>query len=382
VSVDGRQLIRRATTGGWYLLRGLGTGLLCLLGAPLLARPGPARRWARYHRERAGRLLGRPVTGSVGTGRARLWLAVQAVAGSGLGLLALLVVGNAVTAVVALAFWWAFAPAAPIHLFVVVPVGDLPTALTFGPAQLIVTTLLALVGFPPLARAHARCCLWVLTPTTTQRLADRVTVLAASRADVLDAHGAELRRIERDLHDGTQAQLVAIAVRLGIAQQAHQEGDHESVGRLLGQAHAGTEAAMTGLRSVLRSVYPPILADRGLVGALAALTADRAVPGRLEIGALDRVPATVEAAVYFGVAEALTNVARHSRASAVTVRVGIEVGRLVATVTDDGAGGARARPGGGLDGIRDRMGALDGTLTVISPAGGPTTIRMDLPCAW
>jgi signal transduction histidine kinase len=139
---------------------------------------------------------------------------------------------------------------------------------------------------------------------------------------------------------------------------------------------------MTGLRSVLRSVYPPILTDRGLVGALTAVTADCAVPARLEIDSLGRVPATVEAAVYFSVAEALTNVARHSRASAAEVRLGIESGRLVAEVTDNGKGGAQARSGSGLNGIRDRIGALDGTLTITSPVGGPTMIRWELPCEW
>lgn len=382
MTTDSGRLIRSGAGSGWYLLRGLGTGLLSLLGAPLLARPTAARSWADRHRHQAGRLLGRPITGLVGTRRALLWLPIQAVAGLGLGLLALLVVGNAVTAVIVIGFWWLFTPSAPPHLFMEVPVTGPATALTLGPIQLLVLILVALFGFPPLARLHARCCLAVLTPSAVERLADRVTVLTASRADVLDAHGAELRRIERDLHDGTQAQLVAIAVRLGIAEEAHEQGNHQLVGQMLGQAHAGTEAAMTGLRSVLRSVYPPILADRGLVGALTAVTADCAVPGRLEIGALGRVPATVEAAVYFSVAEALTNVARHSRATAAAVRIGIEAGRLVATVTDDGAGGAQARSGSGLNGIRDRIGALDGTLTVTSPAGGPSTIRVELPCEW
>jgi signal transduction histidine kinase len=382
VTTDSGRLIRSAVGSGWYLLRGLGTGLLCLLGAPLLSRPAAARRWADRHREQAGLLLGRPITGPMGTRRALLWLPIQATAGLGLGLLALLVVGNAITAVIAMGFWWLLAPGNPPHLFMEVPVTDPVTALTLGPVQLFALILVALFGFPPLARMHARGCLAVLTPSAAERLADRVTVLTASRADVLDAHGAELRRIERDLHDGTQAQLVAIAVRLGIAEQAHEQGNHELVGQLLGQAHAGTEAAMTGLRSVLRSVYPPILSDRGLVGALTAVTADCAVPGRLEIGDLGRVPATVEAAVYFSVAEALTNVARHSRATAAEVWIGIEAGRLIATVTDDGEGGAQARPGSGLNGIRDRIGALDGTLTIISPVGGPTTIRLELPCEW
>lgn len=241
MTTDVPRLIKNVITNGWYLLHGLGTGALSLLGVPLLVRSAAARSWAIRHRDRAGRLLARPTTGPVDTRRALIWLLIQATVGLGLGVLALLVVGNAITAVIATAFWWVFLPDAPLHLFSDVPVTGPATALTLGPVQLMVTISFALFGFPALAGAHARCCLALLTPTEAQRLADRVTVLTASRADVLDAHGAELRRIERDLHDGTQAQLVAIAVRLGIAEQAHQQGNHHLVGQLLGQAHEGTE---------------------------------------------------------------------------------------------------------------------------------------------
>jgi signal transduction histidine kinase len=233
-----------------------------------------------------------------------------------------------------------------------------------------------------LARAHARICLAVLSHSTAEQLADRVAVLTRTRADVLDAHGAELRRIERDLHDGTQARLVAIAMRLAVARQvlSDKPRDEQLLAELLRDAHVGTEEAMTELRGVIRTVYPPILADRGLAGALTAVTARCGVPTRLNIGDIERVPAAVEAVVYFAVAEALTNVVKHSRATTAGVRVSRKAERLSVVVTDDGIGGADDRLGTGLAGIRGRVLALDGTVDVDSPAGGPTTITMELPC--
>ena len=332
---------------------------------------------------RASRLLAAADDGTAPTiWRALAWLAVSATAGVGLGLLALLIVGNAVVAAIGTGFWWTVPDSDPFRLVTGFALRSWPTALTLGPLQAVALTAVAAWGFPPTARTYARCCVAVLSPSSADRLADRVTVLTESRADVLDAHGAELRRIERDLHDGTQAALVAIAVRLGVAEQAHARGDHRLVGDLLRQAHEGTETAMTDLRSVLRSVYPPILADRGLAGALTALVAGCAVPTLLELDDLGRVPAAVEAVVYFVVAEALTNVVRHSGAGRVRVRVASEGGLLRASVTDDGAGAADPTAGSGLSGIRDRARALDGRFELSSPAGGPTTVTVELPCAW
>ncbi|MFI7650360.1 sensor histidine kinase [Micromonospora sp. NPDC049460] len=208
--------------------------------------------------------------------------------------------------------------------------------------------------------------------------------MTRTRADVLDAHGAELRRIERDLHDGTQARLVAIAMRLAVARQAltNNPRNEQFLEDLLRDAHEGTEEAMTELREVIRTVYPPILADRGLTGALTAVTARCGVPTRLEIGNLEKVPAAVEAVVYFAVAEALTNVAKHSQATTAGVRVSRTADRLSVAITDNGTGGADDRRGTGLAGIRRRVLALDGTIDIDSPAGGPTTITMELPCGW
>jgi signal transduction histidine kinase len=219
---------------------------------------------------------------------------------------------------------------------------------------------------------------------TDEQLVERVAVLTRTRADVLDAHGAELRRIERDLHDGTQARLVAIAMRLAVARQAFSDSprDEKFLEELLRDAHEGTEEAMTELREVIRTVYPPILADRGLDGALTAVTARCIVPTRLDIGNLGRVPAAVEAIVYFAVAEGLTNVAKHSRATAASVRVDRAADRLSGVIRDNGAGGADDRRGTGIAGIRRRVLALDGTVDLDSPAGGPTAITVELPCGW
>ncbi|GAB3840963.1 ATP-binding protein [Dactylosporangium cerinum] len=367
---------------GAYLLVSLLTGVVTVLALPLFLVPRLARWWADRHRNRAGRLLGTPDPGRSGTGRSLLWLPVNAVTGLVFGLVALLCLGNVVVAAIATPLWWAFTPPERPRLFVDVPVPGWGTALTLGPLQILLLAALAYLTFPPVARAHARICLMVLATSTAEQLAERVAVLTRTRADVLDAHGAELRRIERDLHDGTQARLVAIAMRLAVARQALSDTprDEQLLEDLLREAHEGTEAAMTELRAVIQSVYPPILADRGLAGALTAVTAQCGVPTRLDAGDLDDVPAAVETVVYFAVAEALTNAAKHSRATTAGVRVHRNADVVSVVITDDGVGGADDRRGTGLAGIRRRVLALDGTIDVDSPPGGPTTITLELPC--
>jgi len=375
----------RAWRGGAYLLVSLASGIATVLALPLLCVPRLARLWADWHRDRASRLLATPTAPRAAprpAGRDLLWLPVNAVTGVALGLPALLCVGNIVVAAIATPLWWAFTPQERPRLFIDVAVPGWATALTLGPLQILLLTVLAYLLFPPIARAHAGICLVVLSHSTAEQLAERVAVLTRTRADVLDAHGAELRRIERDLHDGTQARLVAIAMRLAVARQTLSDSprDERFLEELLRDAHEGTEEAMAELREVIRTVYPPILADRGLAGALVAVTTQCGVPARLDMGNLERVPAAVEAVVYFVVAEALTNVAKHSRATTAGVRVRRTADRLSVVITDDGTGGADERRGTGLAGIRGRVLALDGTVDIDSPAGGPTTITMELPC--
>ncbi len=150
---------------------------------------------------------------------------------------------------------------------------------------------------------------------------------------------------------------------------------------LVRQAHAETEEAMTELRSVIRTIYPPVLADQGLSGALSTLATRAGVPTRLDVGPLGEVPAAVEAVTYFAVTEALANIARHSSATRAAVRVARSGVLLRAEISDDGTGGAEAARGSGLDGIRRRAAALDGTMEISSPPRGPTALTVELPCA-
>lgn len=198
------------------------------------------------------------------------------------------------------------------------------------------------------------------------------------RAAALEAHGTELRRVERDLHDGTQNRLIAVLMHLGLLERAARENP-DALPDLIGRARTATVDAVDGLREVIRGIYPPVLDERGLDGAVAALAAGCPVPSEVDTAGLRRAPAAVESAAYFIVAEALTNVARHSGATRVDVRLRHDGNLLVVKVDDDGRGGARES--GGLLGIRRRAEALDGSFVLHSPPGGPTTLRIELPCA-
>lgn len=207
----------------------------------------------------------------------------------------------------------------------------------------------------------------------------RIAHLTATRAAALDAHALELRRIERSLHDGTQNRLVAVNMLIGAARRALTR-DPAVAEAALDRAQEATEQALAELRTVVRGILPPVLADRGLPGALAGLTTHCAVPTKLDIDAGVRAPASVEATAYYVVAEALTNVSKHSGASNAVVEVRRPGDRLVLRIEDDGHGGADERGGSGLTGIRRRVEAHDGKLTLTSPPGGPTTMLVELPC--
>jgi signal transduction histidine kinase len=213
----------------------------------------------------------------------------------------------------------------------------------------------------------------------TEVLEERVEVLQATRAGAVDAAAAELERIERDLHDGAQARLVAIAMDLGLAQQKLDE-DPEHAKQLLAEARDGASAALVELRDLARGIRPALLAERGLAEAVRAFAARSPVPATVtaELGE-ERMPEPVESAAYFVVAEALANVAKHAGAKRATVSLVRREDKLEVLVVDDGHGGANP-DGGGLKGLRARVEALDGTLGVASPAGGPTMLRAELPC--
>ncbi|MCP2306719.1 sensor histidine kinase [Actinokineospora globicatena] len=232
---------------------------------------------------------------------------------------------------------------------------------------------------PAAARKQAQFARWLLKPAEGVMLQDRVAELTATRAAALDAHGAELRRIERDLHDGTQARIAAVIMQLGIAEQMRGR-DLDTAFDLVRKAQDTAMSALAELRDVVRSIYPPVLSDRGLDGAVTALAARCPIPCELDLAQVGRRPAAVEAAAYFIIAEALANVTKHSGAGHVSIGLDAAEDRLLITVGDDGRGGADEALGSGLAGIRRRVEALDGDTALSSPVGGPTVLRVELPC--
>jgi signal transduction histidine kinase len=208
----------------------------------------------------------------------------------------------------------------------------------------------------------------------TAELRATIEELLASRRRLVGAQDAERRRIERNLHDGAQQQLIALSIHLGLL--AESAGDPDQVRAAIPDLKAQLSAALEDLRALARGIYPPLLADRGLVVALRAQAARSPVPAVVEAGQVGRYPQDAESTVYFCALEALQNVAKHARASAVTIRLAQTGGALEFSVTDDGAGfpAAAARHGSGLQGMSDRLAAHGGTLTVRSEPGQGTTI--------
>jgi signal transduction histidine kinase len=225
---------------------------------------------------------------------------------------------------------------------------------------------------------------WVITnqwralhPERERALTQRVDELTRTRRGALDVQAAELRRIERDLHDGAQARLVALTMKLGRAEGRLE--DQPELAELVRSAREEASAAIGELRDLARGIAPPVLADRGLVAAVDSLGKRSAIPVELSARVTRRPPPVVETAAYFVVAEALTNVAKHAPHASAHVSLLEEPGHLVVEVSDNGPGGAN-KDGGGLSGLRQRVQALDGTLAVVSNPGEGTVIRAELPC--
>jgi signal transduction histidine kinase len=216
----------------------------------------------------------------------------------------------------------------------------------------------------------------LMTPGDAE-LKERIDVLTTTRAGAVEAQEQELRRIERDLHDGAQARLVALGMNLGMAEQKAAT-DPDQARQLIVEARQGAREALEELRDLARGIHPPILADRGLGAAVSALAARSPVRVNVSVEG-ERPPPAVESAAYFVAAEALANAGKHADADHVDVRIVRGQGQLVVEVTDDGRGGADPS-GSGLVGLRRRVEALDGTLRIVSPDGGPTTVRAELPC--
>jgi signal transduction histidine kinase len=264
------------------------------------------------------------------------WLAVNSTAGLVLPIVAI------VESVLGLLFWWM-------------------------PRSLLIT-------------ADAQIARAMLAPSERAELAHRVQQLTQSRAETVDTQAAELRRIERDLHDGAQARLVSLGMSLGLAEE-QLEADPQQARLLLAEARAANSQALTELRDLVRGIHPPVLADRGLVGAVQALALSSAIPVAVTTNLTTRLPAPVESAAYFATAEALANAIKHSGAGLISIGIDYTADRLTVQVRDDGGGGASIGRGSGLRGIQRRLSAFDGTIGVDSPAGGPTVVTLQLPSA-
>lgn len=253
-----------------------------------------------------------------------------------------------------------------------------------GPWILSIVGLLGVLVVAPWATIGVSKLQWsiadaLLGPTAKERTSLQVSRLESSRAAAVDSAESERRRIERDLHDGAQQRLVALAANLGAA-RGKLDTDPEVGRTMVAAAHDEAKAALAEIRDLVRGIHPVILEDRGIDAALSAVVARSPVPVELDVQLTERPPATIESAAYFVVSEALANVARHSEATRAAVSIANASGRLVVEIRDDGRGGADASLGTGLQGLRDRVAGLGGTMHVISPQGGPTTISVELPC--
>ncbi|MFD4028963.1 sensor histidine kinase [Streptomyces sp. NPDC058637] len=260
-----------------------------------------------------------------------------------------------------------------------VPVSSQATGLAAA-ALGIVLFHVGLWASRPLLRLHFVLARSVLAPTQEQELALRIDRLTETRHEAVDTAASELRRIERDLHDGAQARLVAMGMNLGTI-EALVEKDPAQAKKLLAMARASSAEALTELRDLVRGIHPPVLAERGLGDAVRALALRLPVESEVGVELTGRAEAPVESAAYFAVSETLTNVVKHADADRVWVDMHHAEGMLRISVTDNGRGGAAIGAGSGLSGIERRLGTFDGVLAVSSPAGGPTMVTMEIPCA-
>jgi signal transduction histidine kinase len=236
----------------------------------------------------------------------------------------------------------------------------------------------ALAEQPQLVRtAGAAAALALENQRLSAELRARIEELRASRARLVEAGDAERRRLERDLHDGAQSRLVALALKLRLARMQAEPGSRAAM--LLEESSAELQASLDELRELARGIHPAVLTDRGLATALRALADRAAVPVEIEGVPSEPLPPAAETAVYFVVAEALTNVAKYARAQTATVTLTLTAGEVAVEVADDGVGGADAASGSGLRGLSDRVAALDGRLELTSPPGGGTRVRARIP---
>jgi signal transduction histidine kinase len=249
-------------------------------------------------------------------------------------------------------------------------------------AYLIIAGIMLLLAAPWVsawvAELDARTARALLGPSRTEELEHRVERLAKTRAGVVDAADAERRRLERDLHDGTQQRLVALAINLGMAKA--QTSTVEEAHQAISEAHEEAKSALAELRNLIRGLHPAVLEDRGLDAALSGVAARMPIPVRLTVDVPRRPTPTIEAVAYFVVSEGLTNITKHAQASQAEVYVQRTGDRLHIIISDDGVGGADPARGTGLAGLARRAESVDGTFDISSPACGPTLLAVDLPC--
>ncbi|WP_410658826.1 sensor histidine kinase [Amycolatopsis sp. lyj-112] len=391
-------LVLGPATFVWALVTTLVSGVLSFtyLAPPaFLAVTWATRRITALERLRAGLILGRPVESPYdplpranpwtrgravvrdpATWRDLAWLLLLPLAGVA-GLAGVLVAVVDLGAVLAPLWLWAvpnpYLPPVVDWLFNTVGGRFALTVvgLVLAPAAWwLVTTM---------ARLQARLAATLLEPGPRARLARRARELFATRLRVVDVQAAELQRIERDLHDGAQARIVAAGMTLALADRKMRTTGQPAMDDVR-IARRQLDEALAELRRLVRGIHPPILTDRGLVAALAALAGDAPLPIEIEAGVLGEVPSSVESAAYFLTAESISNVVKHADADSCTVTISRSLDLLTVEIQDDGRGGADSS-GSGLDGLRRRIEALDGTLSVTSPVGGPTVIQAELPCA-
>lgn len=288
------------------------------------------------------------------------------------------------------AWWWAAIvcfvlaghPAGPTQLVAwrVSPVTLAPAevaALVAAGVALVLAWPTALRAVPLVDAALGR---WLLGPSRASQLSTEVVRLSQARSQAVASAEAERRRIERDLHDGLQPQLVNLALDLGLA-KARLRSDPGAAQPLIDRAHEEAKRAAEDLRNLVRGIHPSVLDERGLDAALSALVAGCSVPVAVNVNLQTRPASAPEAAAYYVVAEAITNISKHARARKAAVSIGDSDGALRVTIEDDGCGGARLEPGGGLEGLAARVASLDGTFELSSPQGGPTRIEAVIPCA-
>ncbi|MGV9757575.1 histidine kinase [Streptomyces tricolor] len=314
-----------------------------------------------------------------GTRREYVWVLTDPIAGGLLAFLPLALVLSGLWGVF-LAFYGVPLSASWDGLWYgFVPVEGRATAVLAGVLGLLQLPL-ALWAAPRVVRRHALYTRAMLAPGESELMAGRIRHLAATRSAAVDTQMAEIRRIERDLHDGAQARLVAMGMTLDAAERLL-ETDPEAVRGLLAEARQSSSAALEELRDLVRGIHPPVLADRGLADAVRALAMSCPAPTEVRAELPGRPEMPVESAAYFAVSEILANVGKHAEAGRAWIDLRHERGALHITVTDDGHGGADAARGTGLRGIERRLATFDGVLAVSSPVGGPTMVTMEIPCA-